>query len=179
MSTKIEVFFPQNPKQGYGKGIEAIRSHAVLQLPEIAPYLKSQESTHEANILLQELLGPGQVRLPILRDVIRHLKCWFPAIPPCPRDFLRVWAGCVYYLVKHSASVRLAKEQGLLADVVPSPPAMGSSETEISSPSDWESGLVDNSARMPGIPMIPTFRARLPGISQLVPDDLHLMPLFA
>jgi hypothetical protein len=176
-----ETFLFSQPRTQYGKGLEALKTHAVLALPEIQPYLKSQDSTHEANVRLQAILGPGYVRLPILRAVARALKRWFPDLQSCPRAFLRVWAGCVYYLIKNLAFLYAAKERGLIQELLNATPAPGSSETEISSPSDWECGSTENPAPNPVITFIPSdpSRFRLPGIREILPDDVPLWPLFA
>jgi hypothetical protein len=170
-----------HPKKQYGTGAEALQSRAVLDLPEVQPFATSQESTHPANLFMQSLLGPGNVRLGVMRSIIRSMKDWFPDVKPCPRAFVRVWAGCMYYLTKHSALLAQAKESGLLDEVLrPAHSGTGSSEADISNPSESE-GPNEVQPLMPQVTLFATGqpRARLPAIAEMFPGDFPVMPLFA
>jgi hypothetical protein len=122
-------------KRKYGGGEEARTAHAVREMPEIRPFLNSRDSKDPANIYLQQLLGSGQVRMRVMRAVVRELKRWFPDIETCPRSRVRIWAGCAWYLTRHSDYVMKARERGLLGELLKS---YTFSKTEISSQSDWE-----------------------------------------
>jgi hypothetical protein len=114
-----------------------------------------------------------------MHNLIRHLKIWYPDIEACPRAFVRVWAGSMYYLDKHASLLVEAQHRGLLDDVIPPVNGTGSSETEISSPIDAGSGVGDADLRVGEIPRRSTRRVVFAPILELVPRDARLLPLFA
>jgi hypothetical protein len=111
------------PKPQYGKGIEAKRAQVVKTRPELEPFAGSTSAEHWAYLRLAELIGPQNMNTRALRILVARLPKEFPGqAVKCERGLIRLWAGCVHYLIKHEHLLRQMPValHGIASDDIPS-----------------------------------------------------------
>jgi hypothetical protein len=86
----------------YGQGVEAKRAWDIKSRPELSDFLASTSPQHWAYRQLEEIIGTQNMRARRLRELALRLGREFPnEAGKCERGLLRLWAGCVQYLLKN------------------------------------------------------------------------------
>jgi hypothetical protein len=102
------------PTPPYGQGKEAMRAAAVRNRPEMSCFHGSDSPNHWAYLQIADLVGQSNMQLLKLRGLATWLPKAFPnEAKKCERDLLRIWAGCISYLVGYASLLkRTADEEG-------------------------------------------------------------------
>jgi hypothetical protein len=109
---------PTIEKHQYGLGIEAKRAQLIKNRPELNPFNGSTSPEHWAYRQLAGAIGMSNMRTQKLRELVMRLPREFPdEAAKCERGLVRLWAGCVYYLLNHINLLIKLRESGALAEI--------------------------------------------------------------
>jgi hypothetical protein len=103
-------------KREYGLGIEAKRAELIRNRAELNPFNGATSRDHWAYRQLADVIGASNMRSQKLRELATRLSREFPdEAEKCERGMLRLWVGCVCYLIKHEhLLVKLQKRDKLV-----------------------------------------------------------------